>query len=316
MDSVLTFMVEGSRDAVSELQKSFKNYFNHESIFLFKNVEIPIRLYLQQIKDSVKKEIIVSALLPFNLYNIIYLAGFTPVAVDVSLETGIPTYENVASKCNGNTYGFFNYQDYITVPLDDRFYELDLKIIDIYMTGIAADSENSIFKSPSDFQIYSLNSENIVSTYGGSLVINSSAKLDINMESKLPDYSLSDLNASFGITLLSDYIILFDKLKKIQTIYRNSVIKSEYHTYQDTGYYSSSYFPLILKKGLKDVQQYCKRNGLESKKAYENSIITLKQNLKCKNAKYLSSRTLLIPISLSFNNETIKLISKILSTLP
>ncbi|QEN03760.1 hypothetical protein EW093_03270 [Thiospirochaeta perfilievii] len=315
MDSLLTYLVEDDFDAVGELSKLIKKNYDKHNVKLLRDYESAFRIFLEKLELK-GGEIMISALAPVSLYRVIIEKGFTPIVLDVSLETGLVEFDSYNNNLRDKTVLIINTSTYTYI---DTSYlkDLGVPVIDILLCGIGLDVNMDSINFNSDYTIISLEEDLIVNSLGGAIFFtNHETKYIDNYLKHNPHLILSGLNASLAISLINDLEHFQERRIHVIEAYKNSILKSGYYTFDsgDTTIYSS--FPVIVKKSLKEIQHYCKNNGLETQRGYLDSIIRNIRGLKCCNAKSLTSRTLLIPLSLSMKKKGIELISKILSTLP
>lgn len=315
MDSVLTYLVDTSIDPVNELKKSIVNLFNTDNVFLFRDLDHSLMTLLSSMKFEVSGEVIISALAPISYYNIIKSLNLIPVVVDVNPETGLILEEDLNRKLSDTTVLIINVYDYCFTKLSDDFN--NIKQFNIYRSGIVADSEDNIITGIGAFNIISLEDNALVNSVGGAVITCDlehcnyiSNQIDIS-----PSLTLQGLNASFINPQLGDLNRYFSKQKNLLEIYKTSLLKSGYYTLDLESHTSGNFFPVVVKKSLKEIQKYCRSQGVETLRGYRDSIVK-NSDIKAVNAKSLSSRTLLFPISLIMKKDSIELISKILSTLP
>ncbi len=317
MDSVLTYLVEDDFDVIGELKKSFKKYFNKTHVNLFRDSEQSLRTLLESLSTEENGEIIISALAPYSFYNIIVQSGFVPVVLDVNQDSGLPDIQDLSTNINQKTSYIVNTHSYHIKPITDDIKDLGVPVIDILLSGPGAGVDSEALELNADYTIISLEDNIVINSLGGAALLYNVENREIEqIIIDRPNLVLSGINASFLISLIHDITHFFERKLPIIEIYKNSILKSGYYTFESSETNSYSYFPVILKKSLKDIQVYCKNSGLETLKGFSNSIVKKIPGIKCSNARSISSRTLLIPLTISMKKDAIELISKILSTLP
>lgn len=317
MDSVLTYLVEDDFDVLAELKKTFKKYFNKTHVNLFRDSEQSLRTLLESLSTEKNGDIIISALAPYSYYNIIKQSGFVPVVLDINQDSGLPDIQVLSENINQNTSYIINTFSYHIKPITGDIKELGIPVIDILLSGPGVGVDSEALCLNADYTIISLENNNIITSLGGAVLLNNADNREIeSIITDRPNLELSGINASFLLSLIHDIKHFFERKLPIIEVYKNSILKSGYYTFENGETNSYSYFPVILKKSLKDIQAYCKNSGLETLKGFSNSIVKKIPGIKCSNARSISSRTLLIPLSLTMKKDAIELISKILSTLP
>ncbi len=318
MDSVLTYLVDSSINYNFEFSKTLKKCLDLDNVLPFRNINLSLRSLLKSFEKDERNEIIISALAPYTFYEIINDCGYTPIVVDIDLNTCQPTKEMLEDKINDKTRLIINTFTYCYNNTINNLF-LSIPAVDIFLTGIVTDDIDQPIIGTSLYTIFSLEAECSINTLGGSLLVirnNEAFEYLSSIYQDQRDQKLQNINASFSIPLLMDMEKLFKKKKLMLEIFKESLLKSSYHTMESSGSNSYSFFPVILKKSLRDVQKYCKNNGIKTEQGYSQSIIKNIPGIKLKNSTSISNRTLLFPMSLSLGKEDIELISKILSTLP
>lgn len=312
MDSVLTSMVEDHPNHRFELEKSIKKILNIQDVVLFRSISESFKILVSQFQLQDEGEIIISALTPVSVYNIIKEKGFIPVVVDVDPLTGLLDVNCVNKKINNRTQYIVNYSHYVTPLYDSDLYESGIPVIDILTNGFGEDSNG-------EYKIISLENDTLISSMGGAALACDNTEVITNIKefSRISEnIYLSDLNSSFALSQIEDLKILKDKKGQIVSLYKNATMKSGYSTLENRDINLYRKFPVVLKRSLKEVQKYCKGQGIETLKAFEDSIVRQIDDIKCKNANSLSNKTLLFPVYLGISKDSIELILKVLSTLP
>lgn len=319
MDSVLTSLVEDERDHSLELEKSVKKILGRDYVYPIRDVEHSFKLLISSLKSSEKKEVIISSLAPSFVYTILRNFGFTPVVLDVLVDSGVYDLKVLEDKINDNTAYIVNNSVFGVLASTEIIMDFGIPVIELLVSGLGKDSSGELFASKADYSIISLEGSNIPSSMGGAiLTFDSEDKksfIDIELENK-PYLKLSSLNSSFALSQFPDLEMLFDKKEAFIPAFKDSVLKSGYHTLENQEINMYNSFPVVLKRGLNDAQKYCRKQGVETSKGFYGTIVQEIDEIKCKNAKSLCNRTLNFPIYLGMGKDSIELILKILSTLP
>ncbi len=318
MDSVLTCLVEDRDDFKINFEKSLKKLYKRDFVNSFRDMEQCFKTLISSLPSVEGGEIIVSALAPYYTKEIIEQYGFQPVIVDVEPDTGVFNMELLSKKVSDNTSYIVSSSAYGVMFSINELRELGIPVIEIFLSGLSFDSDMEIMGSLSDFSLISLENEGLLSAMGGAfLTYNSKPGISIkDILEKQPSLGLSELNSSFAISQISDIELLHKKREIIVDFFKDSILKSGYHTLDNSECDQYNLFPVVIKKGLKDVQKYCKNHKITAIRGFQDSIVKNTTNIKCSVANSLSNKTLLFPLFLGMKKESITLISKILSTLP
>lgn len=312
MDSVLTSMVDDNSNSYFELEKSLKKIVNTVNISLFRTVVDSFRVLLSQLPKKEDSNIIISALAPISLYNVIKELGFTPKVIDVDLLSGLLDFEAVSKKIDDNTGYIVNYSNHLSPNEESELYSLGVPVIDISDNGLGEDLNG-------DYKIFSIEDDTVISSMGGAVLAHNNSEVHNNIKDLIQrcNYlTLPGLNCSFALSKIEDIEELKDRKRKLVKLYKDSLLKSGYSTLENKELNIYNQFPVVLKRSLRDVQKYCKDQGVETKRSFEDSIIRSITGLKCKNANSLANKTLLFPIYLGIPKNSVEVILKVLSTLP
>lgn len=315
MDSVLTYLVESDKDVCSELVKSIKKRIKVDNLYLINEIYRSFEIFLEFSNFPINSEIILSSLTPSLFYNIVTQHGFNPIVVDVNIDTGVPDSETVLEAITENTKLYINFMEFSNGTETDDIVN-KIEVLNIYYSGFLfnKDKEIQFYKN----SIISLNIGTFASSISGAVLLSPlmDNKLVLQYLDNYKEFRLSHFNTSLLISQFNDIDDFVEKIVQIRDIYRDSVLKSGYSTFITSENICSGYFPVVLKKSRKEIEKYCNHNGIPVEPAYINSIVKTNSKVKNSNAKYLSVRTLLFPLTLTLKKSSVELISKILSTLP
>lgn len=310
MDSVLTSMVEDDYDSNYELVKSLKQITDYNYLSLFRSGEFALAEILRS-QESSKKEVIIPALAPMWVYDTIYGCGYESVIVDVDPISGLIDYNEASKKVNDSTLFLLNICHYLQDE-SDGIYNLGIPVIDILSNGFMDNPRG-------DYAILSMEEDTLLSSKGGSVLLYNKDDLKSHIKNSIEKNSevvMPDLNAAFAIPQVADFKDLLEKKEKIISLYKDALLKSGYTVLDSSDYLRYRSLPLVVKRGLKDIKKLFKDSGVETALAFSGAVIKELTGLKCKNARSLSNRTLIIPSYINLTKDSVELILKLLSTLP
>jgi len=319
MDSVLSSLIEYSCNSRTELEKSLKKRFIADSCFLFRGLEQAVRTLFKTLERVEGAEVIISPLAPAYVNSIIKESGFSPIFVDVELTSGLFDPKELEKKISDNSAYIISTSVFGLIYPFNKIEEYGIPVIELFTSGISYTNEQEIIGHRATYTVLSLEENSIVTTMGGAALLSNIASESQNIKNLFAiesDLTLSNMNSSFAIPGLEDLETLIDKQKSIKEYFKASTMQSGYYFFShDTGALTSA-FPVVLNKGLKDVQHYCKNSGVETIKGFQDTIIKHFEVKNCKNARLLAGKTLLFPLFIGMKKDSVSLISKILSTLP
>lgn len=307
-------MVDSSIDPQVEFIRQFRKITGTDSFRLLNSVEVSLSLYLDANRGSEKREVLISALAPVYCLNLIQEKGFTPVILDVSVDSGYPETQEIVKKYNSQTMCYVNTHYFSYTPIDSDDLD-DLSVLDIMLCGMVFDNEEIYLPQNS---IISLSSGNLLSGMGGAMVLSNTLVIDyISQITSLDrDKLLSPLQVSLLNSQITDVKEFYKRVEGFYEIYTTAIMKSGYSTLIHDTPKGCGYFPVVVKKSLKDIQKYMKQQNLESFTPYAGSIIRQVKDVKASGSRSLSLRTFSIPLNMTIKKEHLELISRILSTLP
>lgn len=312
MDSVLTSMVEDHPNHRLELEKSIKKLLHTQGISLFRSINDSFKILISQLPMHEMSEVILSGLTPIVIYNTILEKGYIPIVVDVDPLTGLLDVKEVNKKITNKTAYIVNYCHYITPSAENELYDYGIPVIDILANGLGEESRG-------DYKIISLEDDTLISSMGGAVLACNNADTSNKIKEFIKiseNICLSDLNSSFALSQLEDLSSLIEKKSNLVQLYKSAILKSGYSSLENRENNLYRKFPVVLKRSLKEVQKYCKNQGIETVRAFEDSIVRLIPEIKCQKANSLCNKTLLFPIYLGISKDSVELILKVLSTLP
>jgi dTDP-4-amino-4,6-dideoxygalactose transaminase len=139
-------------------------------------------------------------------------------------------------------------------------------------------------------------------------------------EAYTPELFLPDFNSALGITQIKTVERFIERRKEIAQVFSRAVMQSRHKILIQKGegeniYYS---FPIVIDSGMKDVQSYARKKGIETKPAFTGSIIAFlpEDERKWPVAASLLLRCLLFPLYPTLTKLGIGQIEKVLTTLP
>jgi dTDP-4-amino-4,6-dideoxygalactose transaminase len=210
------------------------------------------------------------------------------------------------------------------VPDMDALSGCGIPIIEDISQALGAHTGSRKLGSYGSYVIISLEPEGIITAGGGALLLCRGRK-ELNALSKLtdtlpPDVFLPDFNAALGITQVKNIEKFIERRKEIAAVFSHAARQSRHKMLTQKGDGENIFFsfPVLLHSGMRDVQGYARKNGIETRPAFSESILAHlpEDDRAYPVAKSFLLRCLLFPLYPTLTKSGILQIEKTLSTLP
>ena len=327
MDSVLTCMVSDNLGpgVISErLVKDVSEYLGVEGGAAFREYRRAIRLAMEALGLTKGSKIILTPLCPRAYSDVCSDMEIEILFVDVEPETGCIAVEQI-DQFEGQEIGaIVVHANLGFAPNMEALLEYQVPMIEDISQALGANTGIKRLGSYGNYIILSLEPENIVTSGGGVLLLGRGKKetgqLKRLTEDYVPELFLPDFNSALGITQIKTVERFIERRKEIAQIFSRAVMQSRHKILVQKGdgeniYYS---FPIIIDSGMKDVQAYARKKGIETKPAFSGSIIAFlpEEEKKWPTAASLFLRCLLFPLYPTLTKPGMVQIEKVLTTLP
>jgi len=246
------------------------------------------------------------------------------VYVDVDPGNGCISMDEVAKEDLTSIKAIVSFAPLGFVPPIEKLTETEIPIIEDISQGIGANTGNRRLGTFGSYTLLSLEPDGII-TSGGGVVILGKGRKEVNIIQKIVepyqvDILLPDFNAALGITQIQSIERFLSKRKDIAHIFSQALLRTRHKPLlqpdeAENVYYS---FPILVSSGLKDVQAYCKKQGIETVSAFNHSILGmgLIQGKDFPAAQSLYLRCLLFPLYPSLTKTSVEHMQKVLTSLP
>jgi dTDP-4-amino-4,6-dideoxygalactose transaminase len=126
------------------------------------------------------------------------------------------------------------------------------------------------------------------------------------------------MNAALAVVQFREAVKNLSKRREIARLYTQSALRTSHKLFVQHMEYNNFAFPLILKKGMKDVIAYAKRKDIAVENAFENTLIAsgMVSPDQCPEAYSISLRTVLFPLYPRLSMAAAGKIAKLILTLP
>ena len=327
MQSVLNCLVTddiGPSQLKDELISKFVQKYNAKSGTVLREYYRAVQLIFRSLNLKGGDRVVLSPLSPRIYGDVCRDMDLKLVYADVDEDTACISSGAVKSVIDENPSVLIVHYPLGFVPEIWKLKELNIPIIEDISEAVGAEYDSAPAGSFGDFTIVSLEHKNIITAGGGTVVLALSKEAQKGLQSVLPEISddmlMSDINASLAIIQLGSLNRFLDTRRQIHELYLQSMLKSHHRTLnqKNDAVPVPFTFPALLDTGLKKIQQYAKKNKIETTEAFKDSVINYYtgDNRNYPNAGRLMIQTLNFPLYPGLRKEDIDLISKVLATLP
>ena len=344
MDAVLTCMVDertGPGELNARLVQAVKEMTGCDGAVALRSAMVALAYALKALDLPAGSLVMLSALAPSWQYSAVERLGYTPLALDVSEETGLVTAEIVAEGMKAGGRLLLLHETMGILPDVEQIAALGVPMIEDISHSVGAavvpkedgDSEaqekdaqkRRLAGSFGVYAIMGLEEFDTITAGGGALLLAPrrrewSALKNVADNAPRTDM-LPDINSALAFVQIKEFRRNEDIRKTIYASFQHALLGGKNRTFaREHGDGSTIWsFPVVLAGSFKDAKQYAARKNIEIRPAYEDSVIAHKgEELSgsCKKAKALFLRTALFPLYPRLGSESVTNIVKVLGTLP
>lgn len=348
MDAVLTCMVDeklGPGELNAKLIQSVKESIGCDGAVAFRSPAIALSYALKALSLEEGSAILISALAPAWHYSAVKNSGYKPVIIDVDEETGLMSNQAVSFGVKNGGRVILVHETMGIVPDLDSLSSFGIPVIEDISQSFGASVVKNQNQNPEEETAASASGseapvkagmcgvytilgmeENDTITSGGGAVLIAPKRREWIVLKKITDEApvtdiLTDFNCALGFVQVKEFLRNEDARKTIFDIFQKALRSGKNKTFLREMNEGSTIwsFPVVLEGSFKDARQYASRKDVEIKPAYENSVISVLDELEQGNfihAKSLFLRTVLFPLYPRLGSESAAKIAKVLGTLP
>jgi len=328
MDAVLSSLVADNLTdgpVGREFLRVLSSYLDVEGGVLLRELERALGLAVDALELEEGKGIVLSPLSPVLYKEVLEAKGFRVLLADVDADTmtlDIGEVERLIEEVQVGAiladapYGF--------IPDLLRISELGVPVIEDVTNTFGAHDGNKKCGSYGDVVVMRMEAGDILTVAGGAAVFSSNRKYSQRIKKLVQSWPssrfLTDMNSSLGAAQLKDQEHFFFRRREVYHIFSDAVRKGRHTTPVQRGEAEQVFnvFPVLLKGGVRDVQAYARKKGVETIQAFTDSIINSDgpEDRKFKGAGQIYRRCLLFPLYPMLSKNEIETVSRVLSTLP
>jgi len=327
MDSVLICMVSeliGPGNISIKFVNRLCSYLGLHGGIALSSYYLALLVSFEALEFTPSEHVIIPALSPQIYINALKSKGIVPLIADVNAESGTILPEEIEKFLTYNPKAIIINYPLGYLPNIEKISQYGIPLIEDITHVIGVKLEDRMCGSNGQITILSVEQENIITCGGGGVVLTSSKKIFERLKeienSSNSHYTMPDLNASLGLSQLKEIDNFISRRKEIFSAFSTALMKGQHGLLKqkednDHGFFS---FPVLLKSSMNDVKKYAKKKKIETKQAFENSVLSLYSDRKKEfpNASSILNRCLLFPLYPMLSNKNIDKIIRVLSTLP
>ena len=328
MDSVLTCMVSdnlGPGALSQRLVKDVAEYLGVDGGTAFREHHRAVSSAVDAIGLAKGSRVIISPLCPRVYREVFTEKEIETLFVDVEPETGCLDAEKIEKFAGQDIGAIVAHATLGFAPNMEALVEYGVPIIEDISQALGAHTGARRLGSYGNYIIVAMEPDGIVTSGGGVLLLGRSKKetsaLSKIIENFPAELMLPDFNAALGITQIKNVERFIERRKEIAAVFSRAVMQSRHKMLIQKGEGENIFFsfPVILDSGMKDVQSYARKKGVETRPAFADSILTgipPDSERDWPAARSLMLRCLLFPLYPTLTKTGIGLIERTLSTLP
>ncbi len=332
MDSVLSSLVSdeiGPMNVQKELVKDLCRIIEAAGGFALREYERAFSLVLEALELEAGDGVVLSALDPTSAYKCIERLGLKPLPVDVEETCPCIDPRLVQKKVEEGAKAVLSTGRLGFVPALDRISELGVPLIEEISTTLGGHTGVGASGSFGEQVILRLETDDLVTAGGGTVVLSKGrgdfVKLKKAAEALPREAFLPDMNAALAKIQLKELDRYFERRREIYAHLLHALQTGGRHgfpTQEGEGEAVAFSFPVLVEGGVKDVQGYARKKGVETKRAFEDSVLALFDPIASREengfprARNFLNRCLLFPLYPRMAKDQVEQIAKVLSTLP
>lgn len=324
MDSVLNCLMTdsiGPGEITEKFVRTAKEKIGFDAGLALRSPYSALTAALMQLGLPEGAKIGVSPLAPLYHLLAIKSSGNLPCLIDYSVETCLPSVEEVS---NAGCSAFIYFEPFGMLTDRTQLGSLSIPVIEDVSQALGASRGEWKAGDYGDFVLYGTENASVVNTGGGAVLFTRNRKnapvVRTIADNTPAELILSDYNAALGIAQFKEMEQALQRRSELEARFQQSLARTRHKTFKQTdegksGLYA---FPVVLESGMNDVLVYAKKNGIECASAFETSIIAMEDFPEdaCPQAHALARRTVLFPLHQRVGQQEASIIEKVIATLP
>jgi len=314
----------GPGKGLSEFVSVLSSYLHRAGGTGFREPLRALEVCLGSLSLEAGDSVILSPLSPGYYLTALRRLSLVPILVDVDEDSACVPYSAVEKAMAESPKAVLLHYPAGMVPEVESICELGIPVVEDISTTLGGHTGELKCGSIGKYTLLTLEDDGIITAAGGSVILAKSNRDLGELRKVAGEYPrsslLADMNSAFGTAQMKQLEKLLDKRREIARHFDRALLKGRHKPLVQPGEAEGAYytFPVQLRSGLKDVQRYARKNGIETVPAFAESVIAQFQpeGFPCPNARNLLLRCLLFPLYPTLGSRNVERIVTVLSTLP
>jgi len=282
MDAVLTCLVSDSLGPGVVL----KEFLSQISAYLKRSHAVAVREYpraMRLVRDALelppRARIVLSALTPAFFVDMFYDLGLTPLFADTEQNAPVISASSVRERYGNEFDAVFASTTLGFVPDLAGLSELGVPLIEEVSEGLGSHTGDGMAGTYGHFTLLSLEPEGVI-TAGGGVVVLAAGKKERTALKRIADelpqeLILPDMNAALASTQMKEVERFVHRREEIANVLVRAVQQSRHKIPFQDGDGENVYYslPVLLETGLREVSAYARKKNVETKLAFEQSVL-------------------------------------------
>ena len=328
MDSVLSTLVDecaGPGQKSIEFSSSMATLLGYDYGVAFRSYVRTLFLACHVLQIEHDDKVIISAAAPAIFVTVLNKLGCEILLADVEENSTAISIASVLELEKMQPKAILIEETFGNIPDYEAVAETKIPIIRDITANIYKKDLGPLFNTIQHIAIIQTEDNCLVSTGGGGMLFLQDKKMQKEIELELLAYqgfeTMPDMNAALGISQLQQLSSTVEKRVEICNLFSKGIAKTRHKRLIegpiDTGT-PAVCFPILLESSMKSIQKYTAKYKIEIQNPFEDCAgVRLKVEMKAfPNAYNLYLRTVIFPLYPMLSNDQLKIIVKVLSTLP
>ncbi|MBN1524009.1 MAG: DegT/DnrJ/EryC1/StrS aminotransferase family protein [Spirochaetales bacterium] len=268
--------------------------------------------------------VIISPLAPSVYMSAFKQKGIQPIFCDVDPHSGLLLPADVEPLLEQKPKAIILHHSLGYIHDLDRFSAMEIPLIEDITQSLGGMWNNMPVGSFGTVSLCSLSEENLITGGGGGLLLVKKRQhiqvLKRVLESTSEYVQLFDLNAAVAYSQMRELETFLSIRKEYASVFFSALQRSRHSilVQAEPGEQVPYSFPICVETSMKDVRQFAKKKGIDTHAAFNESLITMDDEIynKYPNAKSLLLRCVLFPLYPTLGKKNAAHIAKVLSALP
>jgi perosamine synthetase len=329
MHSVLTHLVDediGPGKTTRDLVGALCTYLGAAGGVALSSAYAAVSLAVDVVGLGAGDRVVLPALAPLVYLDVLRARGLEVLLADVDPATGTASRESLTALMSRGAKAIFAHHTLGFAMPFDAATEAGIPVVEDVTCSLAPvpTPEEGLLPGLPDLVTLSLAEGGMITAGGGAVLLARKRGLVAALRSAAGNAAhhqqLPNVGAALALAQLQDVDADRARRQEIVLMYRAAVRKSRHETLVETGggTMPAYAFPVKLRDSLGEARQYARRQGVETRPAYEDACVASSEELlsECPNARKLLLCCLLFPVYPMLSRRNAESVCRVLATLP